>query len=283
MNPTQMYAFLYAKLHGIPHVPFTDGTDVSESRLGYVHVAARRLVYSRSDAFIAASRGGIRLFQSYGADIKRCFLSPLCADNASFLPPRPFGEREFDLIFCSRMVEGKNPRFALRVAVEASKRLGRKMRIIFVGSGDLDSTLKDEARSVEDHVDCVFHGFARQEELPSLYGKARLFLFPTLADVWGVVVNEACAAGLPVILSPHAGAAGELVIDGQNGFITPLDVDLWAEQVCGVLSNAETWNRYSENSLRSVSAYSYEKAAEGIINACSAAGTSRRPSDALYA
>lgn len=283
MNPTQLYAFIYSKLRGIPHVPFTDGTDISESRLGRIRVAARQLVYSRSDAFIAASRGGIRLFQSYGVDITRCFLSPLCADNASFLSPRPFAAREFDLIFCSRMVEPKNPRFALQVAVEASKRLGRRIRMIFVGSGDLDGPLRSEAHRVDEHVDCVFHGFAKQEELPALYGNARLFLFPTSADVWGVVANEACAAGLPVIVSPYAGAAGELVLDGQNGFITPLAVDLWAERVCGVLSDVEMWNRFCENSLRSVFFYTYDNAAEGIIKACSTAGASRRPSGALYA
>jgi glycosyltransferase involved in cell wall biosynthesis len=283
MNPTQLYAFLYAKLLGIPYVPLTDGTDVSESRLGRIHVTARKFVYSRSDAFIAASRGGIRLFQSYGADIKQCFLSPLCADNPSFLPPRPFTAREFDLIFCGRMVEGKNPRFALRVAVEASKRLGRRMRMIFVGSGDLDAALKSEAQTVDRHVECVFHGFARQEELPALYANARLFLFPTSADVWGVVANEACAAGLPVIISPHAGAAGELVIDGHNGFVTPLDADLWADGVCRVLSDEEMWNRFCENSLKSVAFYSYDNAAEGIVKACIAAGTSRRPSDPLHA
>ena len=59
----------------------------------------------------------------------------------------------------------------------------------------------------------MFHGFAAQRELPDLYRSAKVFLFPTLADVWGVVANEACAAGLPVIVSPHAGVAGELVRD----------------------------------------------------------------------
>src|SRR5947209_7444478 len=98
---------------------------------------------------------------------------------------------------------------------------------------------------MQDRVDTHFHGFAKQNELPALYRSARLFLFPTHADVWGVVANEACAAGLPVIVSPHAGVAGELVLDGENGFVCALDVKLWTERAASLLTNQETWTRFS--------------------------------------
>lgn len=235
----------------------------------------RRIVFGRSDAFIAASRGGIRLFRSYGADFNKCFLSPLCADNAAFAKILLLDDRRFDVIFCSRMVEGKNPLFALDVALEASRRLGRPLHMLFVGSGELDERLKAQAEKRRDDVACAFHGFARQEDLPSLYGSARLFLFPTAADVWGVVANEACAAGLPVIVSPHAGVAGELVVDAQNGFVVSLDVNTWAERVCQILSDAALWKRLSAKSLKLVEDYTYETAAHGILQACEEA-TPRR-------
>jgi glycosyltransferase involved in cell wall biosynthesis len=277
LNPTHLYAFGWARLRGVPHVPLTDGTDLSEGDFGRLHVAARRTVYSHSNAFVAASRGGIRLFRSYGVDFEKCFLSPLCADNVAFAGAPPFTDRKFDLLFCGRMVEGKNPLFALDVAEAASSKIGRRLRLLFVGSGPLDELLKAEAQKRSDRVECVFNGFARQEALPGLYGSARVFLFPTAADVWGVVANEACAAGLPVIVSPFAGVGGELVVDEQNGYVVALDVQEWAERVCRLITDAALWQRFSDNSCMLVSEYSYDNAAEGIVAACKVAAVERRP------
>ena len=119
-----------------------------------------------------------------------------------------------------------------------------------------------------DQVDAQFHGFALHKELPALYRSARIFLFPTYADVWGVVANEACAAGRPVIVSPHAGVAGELVVDGQNGFVSPLDPYLWAEQAVKLLSNADLWESFSKRSLALVREYTFDNAAQGLVDAC---------------
>ncbi|MDB5729639.1 MAG: glycosyltransferase family 4 protein, partial [Noviherbaspirillum sp.] len=229
-NPTYLYAFGYALAKGVMHVPMTDGTDVSEEGLSTPHKLIRRIVYARSQAFVAASAGGQRLYESYGIASGDCFQSCLCIDNEAYLPQAIDEEKRFDFIFCARIVEAKNPLFALRVAKEVAQRLGRKVRILFVGSGPEEEMVRNEAAQHVELVDAEFHGFAAQHELPALYRSAMIFLFPTLADVWGVVANEACAAGLPVLVSPHAGVADELVIDGENGFVCPLDVNLWAER-----------------------------------------------------
>ena len=56
-------------------------------------------------------------------------------------------------------------------------------------------------------------------ELPALFAQADAFVFPTLADEWGVVVNEALAAGLPVLGSVHSQAVEELCEDGVTGWV----------------------------------------------------------------
>src|SRR5690606_26896094 len=138
-------------------------------------------------------------------------------------------ERQYDLIFCGRMVKEKSPMFALEVAGLLAAKLGRRVSLLYAGSGPEDEEVR-KAALLHDSVDVHFHGFARQEELPSLYRSARLFLFPTMRDVWGIVANEACAAGLPIIVSPSAGANDDLIVDGRNGYICPLDAELWAER-----------------------------------------------------
>jgi len=266
-NPTHLYAFGYAKAKRWLHVPMTDGTDISEQALSAVHKTVRRMVYARSHAFVSASRGGQRLYESYGIPRDQCFQSCLSIDNDAFLPTEKPEEKYFDFIFSGRIEGVKNPFFALQVAVETSKRLGRKTRILFIGSGSEEDNVKAMAETQSVHVETHFCGFARQEELPSLYRSAKIFLFPTLWDPWGVVVNEACASGLPAIVSPYTGAADELVMDCENGFVCELDVNIWADRACLLLTQQQAWNSFSGRSLSQVKEYTYEKAANGILKA----------------
>jgi glycosyltransferase involved in cell wall biosynthesis len=270
-NPTALYAFAYSWLKGIAHVPMTDGTDVSEQALSGVHRAIRRFVYARSAAFLSASIGGDRLYGSYGIPIERCFKSCLCVNNTVFTPSVQDPEKEFDFIFCGRMEPAKSPLFALNVALDVAKKMNRKTSILFVGSGSEEESIKRAAALQPELLNVRFHGFATQQELPALYRSARIFLFPTLADVWGVVANEACAAGLPVIVSPHAGVVGELVLNGQNGFVCDLDADLWAERAILLLTDQALHRKFSERSLSLVNQYTFDNGASGLLDACHAA------------
>lgn len=267
-NPTFLYAFFYAAACRIPHVPMTDGTDVSEEALSNLHKRIRRMVYRRSAAFIAASHGGRRLYESYGIPAEACFQSCLCVDNDLYRNEATPAQKTYDLIFCGRIVPDKNPVFALKVAEDVAARLGRKVKILYVGSGEQEQEIKEEATLHSESVEADFNGHAAQDELPALYHSASVFLFPTLRDVWGVVANEACAAGLPIIVSPHAGVAGELVIDGQNGFVCELDVALWSERVALLLTQPAVYQRFSAQSRQLAANYTFQHAADGIVDAC---------------
>jgi glycosyltransferase involved in cell wall biosynthesis len=269
-NPTHLYAFAYAHLKGRAHVAMTDGTAVSEQTLSRLHRIARCYVFGRSDAFIFASNGGRKLFESYGVAPERCYKSALCIDNGEFAPGlQPLEEKRFDFIFCGRIETVKNPHFALKVARQVALRLGRKIKILFVGAGSQELSVRNAAAQHGDQVQAQFNGFARQQELPSLYRSSRIFLFPTQWDPWGVVANEACAAGLPVIVSPHAGAAGELVRDGENGFICELSLDQWTERAVLLLTRPDLLAKFSGRSRSIVREYTFENAAAGILAACS--------------
>ncbi len=278
-NPTHLYAMAWCALRQRAYVPMTDGTLRSEQSLSRLHLAIRRIVYRYAPAFIAASRGGTALYRHYGVPADRCHLSCLCIDNERYRPPQPEPSKAHDFIFCARLEPGKNPAFAIDVAARCARKLGRRTRLLFVGSGSLESELRQIADAAHDEVDASFHGFATQAELPGLYQSARVFLFPTLADVWGVVANEACAAGLPVIVSPHAGVADELIIDGQNGFVRPLAPDDWADAATQLLADDTRRAAQGQRAMLMVAPYDFNRAAQGILDACTAAlaAPHRRP------
>ncbi len=266
-NPTHLYAFGWARWRQRAHVVMTDGTDQSERGLTLLHQLARRVVLRRSQAFIAASEGGQRLFRAYGVDPARCTYSWLCVDNAAFAPPAGV-ERSYDLMFCGRLEPAKDPLFALAVARATARRLGRRVRLLVVGAGSLEGRLLEAARAAVNAVDLRFHGFASQAELPALYQSARVFLFPTHGDAWGIVANEACAAGLPVLVTPQAGVAGELVIEGRNGHVREPDVNEWAGCAARLLGDEGRWRACSRHGLQRVQRYAFDSAAQGIVDAC---------------
>jgi glycosyltransferase involved in cell wall biosynthesis len=267
-NPTHLYSFAYALIKKVAHVAMTDGTLDSEKSLSASHRMVRRFVYARSKAFISASHGGKKLFDSYGVPESHCFRACLCVENADYFPLREGAQRPFDFIFCGRIEAVKNPLFALDVALRVAKNLGRRVSILFVGSGSLEDEVRKFAAKFPGLLEATFNGFALQHELPSLYRSARLFIFPTRWDPWGVVANEACAAGLPVLVSPYAGVSGELILDGQNGFICELDARLWAEKASLLLSQPDVYSAFSQRSLELVNNFTFDAASAGIIDAC---------------
>jgi glycosyltransferase involved in cell wall biosynthesis len=69
-------------------------------------------------------------------------------------------------------------------------------------------------------------GFVQYDGLRALYARAGAFILPSVSDPWGLVVNEAMAAGLPVLVSNRCGCAPDLVEEGRNGFtFDPYDIE----------------------------------------------------------
>jgi len=269
VNPTQLYAFLYAWWHGCKHIYATDGTLASERGLGVIRKWIRRIVFKRSAVLIGSSDGSLELFRSYGYGDARLFKSHLCIDNERFRDAQS-QPKSFDLLFCGRLTAVKQPLFAIDVAARTAALLGRRVSLLFVGSGELEPQLRARAAGASG-VDVSFHGFATQAELPGLYGSARIFLFPTAWDPWGVVANEACASGLPVIVTPFAGAVGEILQDGVNAFVCNPVVEEWAAAAQHLLTDERRYEEFSRNSLRLVAGHNYDASAAGVINASLAA------------
>lgn len=265
-NPTHLLAFAWARRHGAAHVAMTDGTQRSESALTPLHRAVRRHVYARSAAFVGASEGSFNLYRSYGVHPASMFKSHLCADNTAF-SAEPARERDVDLLFCGRFAAGKRPLFALQVARAVAERLGRRVRLLFVGSGELDAAVRAAAARCIDRVDTEFAGFARQAELPRHYARAKLLLFPTVGDTWGVVANEACAAGVPVLTCGEAGVAGELVRDGENGHVQPLDLARWVDTAARLLADDNLRDAMAQRGRELVQPYHFANAAAGLAAA----------------
>lgn len=270
-NPTFLLAYVYAKVHGAKHVAMTDGTYYTEfATLTWVHRLVRRWVYAGTRAFIGASQGAFQLYRSYGVPASRMFQSHLCANNDAYqgVAGTP---RVHDFVFSARFIAAKNPDFVLQVAAGVARKLGRRVSVLMMGSGELFDDLRAQAESAAAEIDVEFAGFVKQADLPGHYASARVMLFPTQIDTWGVVANEAFAAGVPVIVTPMAGVAHDLVLDGQNGFVLDLNLGAWVEAGARLLSDDRLRQDMSAHAREHVLKYSYDNAAQGIYDAVSLA------------
>ena len=96
--------------------------------------------------------------------------------------------------------------------------------LVILGDGPLRPELERRAaaRGLTDAV--TMPGFKQYDALPAYYGLAEAFVHVSTCEPWGLVVNEAAAAGLPLIVSDRCGCRPELIEDGRNGLaIDPLD------------------------------------------------------------
>lgn len=97
--------------------------------------------------------------------------------------------------------------------------------LVLVGDGPQREDLVKAARWL-DLEDVLWPGFRQVDELPVYYALGSAFVLPSTSEPWGLVVNEAMASGLPVLVSNRCGAAPDLVSEGENGYtFDPYDVE----------------------------------------------------------
>ena len=112
-----------------------------------------------------------------------------------------------------------------------------------------------------------------QAELPAWFAAADAFVFPSRHDGWGVVINEACAAGLPIVTTHAVGAARDLVIEGQNGFVLERDdVDGLCEKMRYLADHPDVACEFGRQSRRLVERFSLPNGIELLRRAIEPAG-----------
>ncbi len=117
-----------------------------------------------------------------------------------------------------RFVEKKNFDFLLRSYAAYVKNVKKPWGFVLLGDGPLRKDFEKIARNLSVGSLLKMPGFIQYEQLPIYYGLAKSFILPSSMDQWGLVVNEAMASGLPVLVSNCCGCSFDLVQEGKNGW-----------------------------------------------------------------
>jgi glycosyltransferase involved in cell wall biosynthesis len=187
----------------------------------------KRAVFRLADAFQVSGEDAASYVRQYHSDA-RCYVVPEDFDPA-LLGVRANvnhrsalrtirGLRGCVFLYVGRLWSGKGIDSLLEAFRQARAR-GVDASLVLVGDGVDEHVYRRAAASIPD---VHFSGFVEGDKLSEWYEVADVFVFPTLGDPHGLVVQEAMACGLPVISSTNAGDIGERVEHGVNGLLYPV-------------------------------------------------------------
>lgn len=219
MGMRTLLAAFYRKCHPRSRlIIWAEVSEATERGRGVLRRLLRMALARHADAFLAVGSSGARYIRGLGGrarvfpllyttDVKRFSESELA---------RP-AQRAHRLLYAGQLIERKGlVPFLDTLAKWAAAHPERSVEFTLAGGGPLRAALETFAAPA--NLALRFTGSLGYGELPRVYSEAGLFVLPTLADTWGVVVNEALAAGLPVLGSVRAQAVEELIEDGKNGW-----------------------------------------------------------------
>lgn len=145
--------------------------------------------------------------------------------------------------------------------------------LVLLGDGPLKAEVCDLIYNLGIESDVLLPGFIQYPQLPTYYAFAGAFVHPSSSEQWGLVVNEAMASRLPVLVSNRCGCATDLVIEGENGWtFNPNDVQAVAAALQRMASTPQSQRRLmGDRSVERIDHYSPEVFATGAYSAARSA------------
>ena len=227
-SPTAILAMVYMRLHKIPFYMEVDGGLIRpDSSLKY---RIKKFLVTLPNAWISSGRYTTKYLTHYGADETRISHYPFSSLWDRDIPAAvPTQEEKQDLrrkleipekkmvVAVSRFIASKR----LDMLIRSGAALGRDVGVYIIGGEPTEEYLQIQKELGADNVHFV--GFMKKDRLAEYYRAADLFALPTQTDVWGLVINESMAYGLPVVTTDRCIAGLELIESGKNGQIIPVD------------------------------------------------------------
>lgn len=248
-GPASMRVHNWCRRHKRAYVVFTECTPAIDSMLPRWQLALHRRLGRQADGVIAASSAARARLLAFGVPDERISVALQGADlepfRAAAATAGTAGTRAHAtegpgapvrVISAGRLVPDKN----YATLIEAFATLGltpAQAQLEIAGRGFLEDELRRLAARLE--VPVRFHGHLPPRRLPELFASADVYALISSYEPFGVAVREAAAAGLPIICSKTAGAAGDVAIDGRNAvLVNPYSADEVALALARVVSDA---------------------------------------------
>jgi glycosyltransferase involved in cell wall biosynthesis len=234
------------------------------------------LFFRIADAGFGPSSRTIVLLRSLGLDDERIFLIHYVVDNEFFaraaegvdrtavrarwvVPPEaPIA------LFVGKLVPWKRPLDLLEAAARVPG-----LHVVFAGDGSLRPALEFRAARPDLVGRVCFLGFTNQSALPEVYAGSDVLVLPSEYESFGLVVNEAFAVGRPAVVTRACGAAGDLVRDGETGYVVDVgDIEALAGRLETLARDRDLKHALGTAARARVARWGPEQNAEAFAAAC---------------
>lgn len=260
-TPTGALAILTLKILGRPYVLNVDGPlRAASAQSARSHI--KRLFIGGAEGYLATGREAAESLIRFGAESTHVHVYPFSSVSAkdipkSLSPAYQSPSAPFRVLAVGQFIHRKG----FDVLLRSAALLGNRYEFQIIGGNETEeyARLRESLglRNVE------FAPFKSPAELRKDYRSADVFVLPTREDVWGLVVNEAMAQGVPVITTSACGAGVEMVIQGGNGYlIEPDSARALADAIRRVERGLSAGPALREGALRTARRYTIESMAE---------------------
>ena len=272
-------ALRWANRNTIPFILWTESTSLDQRNHHSWIEALKRWFLTHCEGFLVPGLSSRNYLRELGVPDDSIFTAPNAMDLGLFTEAAREAKinaatirQEFSLperyfLNVGRLVPIKGVIELLDAYAKLDADVRARVGLVLVGDGALKAELTRKAALISPGT-VRFPGFLQKDRLPEIYALADAFVFPTLSDPWGFVVNEAMACGLPIIASDVAGCVADLVHDGENGTIVPArNVGALSDAMGKLAADGRLRARMADSSSGLILDYSPSAWAEGVSKA----------------
>jgi len=192
--------------------------------------------------FSGGSKTHKDLFRYYGMKEERIFMMPMIVDNNKYYVDNKVFPDRFTFLFVGRLLDTKNVNILCERFL--SSFADKNAQLIIVGGGSNLQVYKRKYKNKK----ILFKGSIFGDDLLEMYHRSSVFVFPSTVEAWGLVVNEAMSASLPVIAHKEVGSVYDLLINKETGFV----ISDWEElelKMLELYNNLDLNRKMSENAV----------------------------------
>ena len=264
-TPTGMAVILYLKAKKIPFYLNCDGGFIGDDSLFKKKV--KTFFIGSATYYLSTGVGADKYLMHYGAKKERIYHysfsslreedieATVKTEDEKVSLRKELGITEKNMIvFVGSFIHRKG----IDILLKACKDM-EDIAVVLVGGSDISGYKEIISEKLKTHIHPV--GFKNKEEIKKYYQAADLMVLPTREDIWGLVINEAMAEGLPVVTTNRCLAGLTLVENGENGYIVPVeDVKATKDAIEKVLEGVNSVE-LGKKSLEKIRDYTIEKMA----------------------
>lgn len=262
---------ILCKINKKPYVIFFDGISTNRllSKENFLKKLIKTFVIRNSFAAMANGEIGKRyLNEKFNYDINKIYNQFLSIDYNAILDLKKeniihrtflrekykIDEKETVILYSGRLIEKKN---ILSLVKAIGKLKEYKIKFVITGGGELEEEICLACE--KENINFLITGFINnQKELFKHYFMADMLVLPSVDEPWGLVVNEAMVAGLPVVVSNICGCSLDLVVEEENGYtVDPLDISDIKNKIELVIKNNNN-NLMGEKSTKIIEKWNFD-------------------------